>query len=500
MTKNIMKIIFIALIFLIIGQSQTREPWAAGKFYPESSHKLKNVCQNYLNRAENQKLSSKPLGIIVPHAGYPYSGSIAGIGFNEIQNFNYKTVFVLAPSHTERFDFASIYKGEQYKIPLGKVKIDQKLAQKCVQRSNSIKFSNKGHFNSSSKRQEHAIEVELPFLKILMPTTPIVPIVLGTNDYSDIKDIGRTLGKIAKKENVLIIASSDLSHYHSYSKAKQIDRRLISTLKKYDHKKFYNGIKDRRFEACGAAPITAMLITTKMAGGDKLKVLEYANSGDVSTGNKNRVVGYLTAGIVNSNHNNGEKSMSEQKIGGELNREQKIFLLDLAEKSMKSAVKGQEGYQPENVPERLKKEQGAFVTLNKNGSLRGCIGYVKPIKPLWEAVKEMAVSAALKDPRFPSVSENELDDIDIEISVLTVPREIDDIDKIEIGKHGLIMSKGPQRGLLLPQVATDNNWDKKTFLQQTCRKAGLPKQAWQETDTQIKIFSAQVFDREDVEE
>lgn len=145
------------------------------------------------------------------------------------------------------------------------------------------------------------------------------------------------------------------------------------------------------------------------------------------------------------------------------------------------------------IPETLKHKQGAFVTIKKKGELRGCIGYIKGYLPLYETVEEMAKHAAFNDPRFEALKKEELKDIEIEISVLSPLKKIKSLDEIEVGKHGLYIEKGFYSGLLLPQVATEHNWDRKTFLEHTCYKAGLDKDAYKEKDTDIYIFTAEVF-------
>lgn len=145
------------------------------------------------------------------------------------------------------------------------------------------------------------------------------------------------------------------------------------------------------------------------------------------------------------------------------------------------------------IPDILKEKRGAFVTLKKKGELKGCIGYIKGVKPLYETVQEMAIQAAFHDPRFAPLEKDEWKDIDIEISVLSPLKIISSIDEIEVGTHGLYIEKGFHSGLLLPQVATENNWDRETFLGYTCWKAGLPEDAWKQKDTRIYIFSADVF-------
>jgi len=146
-----------------------------------------------------------------------------------------------------------------------------------------------------------------------------------------------------------------------------------------------------------------------------------------------------------------------------------------------------------NLPPILRELRGAFVTLHKHGQLRGCIGLIEAIKPLAETVQEMAMAAAFRDPRFPPLQSEELPDIEIEISVLTPFRQITDVGEIEVGKHGLYIEKGYQRGLLLPQVATEYKWDRDTFLRQTCLKAGLHPEAWKDPDSRIFVFSAEIF-------
>lgn len=176
-----------------------------------------------------------------------------------------------------------------------------------------------------------------------------------------------------------------------------------------------------------------------------------------------------------------------------LNDGERTFLLQLARKVISTTAKGETPDTPDYFSEKLSSKLGTFVTLHKLGELRGCIGYVEGIRPLQDAVIEMAQSAAFNDPRFAPVSSDEVDDLELEISVLSPIKEVKDVDEIEIGKHGLIIEQGFYKGLLLPQVATENHWDKTEFLQHTCRKSGLPVNAWQDNNTKIYAFSAEIF-------
>lgn len=180
-----------------------------------------------------------------------------------------------------------------------------------------------------------------------------------------------------------------------------------------------------------------------------------------------------------------------------LNQQEKVYLLELARKTIQNLV--EKGDFPETKPisEKVQQNFGVFVTLNKNGHLRGCIGFIEGVKPLYKVIMEMAKSAAFNDPRFPPVKAEEVSSLEIEISVLSPLKKIKDVKEIEVGKHGIIIQRGFYRGLLLPQVATEWGWNREEFLAQTCHKAGLPTDAWKDPDTEIQIFSAEIFSEKD---
>jgi AmmeMemoRadiSam system protein A len=185
----------------------------------------------------------------------------------------------------------------------------------------------------------------------------------------------------------------------------------------------------------------------------------------------------------------------KEKVGIDLGLKdaEKSTLLELARTTIECKLKGKDALEFTPDSNTLKENRGAFVSLHRHGNLRGCIGYITAEKPLYKTIQEMALSAAFHDPRFGPLKENEFDDLDIEISVLTPMQQISDINEIEVGKHGLMIVKDYLSGLLLPQVATDFGWDRETFLSHTCSKAGLPEEAWKDKDTKIYAFSADVF-------
>jgi AmmeMemoRadiSam system protein A len=235
------------------------------------------------------------------------------------------------------------------------------------------------------------------------------------------------------------------------------------------------------------------MLAAKMLGANHGKVLKYANSGDV-TGDRGRVVGYA-AGVFYKTAGGKEKMKEEKKVGVDLGltEEEKKTLHQIAKTVIENKAKGKAVPDFKIESTTLKENRGAFVTLHKKGQLRGCIGYIEGRGPLHKTIEEMAEAAAFRDPRFTPVKEKELPELDLEISVLTPLKRISDVNEIQVGKHGIYIKKGWYSGLLLPQVATEYRWDRQTFLEHTCQKAGLPSNAWKEKDTEIYIFSADIF-------
>lgn len=480
------------------GNAKERPAYNAGMFYPKSPAEIRHSIQNYFDTVELKTGPYKPFGIISPHAGYPYSGPVAAYGFTAVKNHQYEAVVVISPCHVDYFDFASIYDGDAYLTPLGKLKVDKSIAKKLQTDDKRVQISSKGHVIGMNGRAEHSLELQLPFIQIALRDVPIIPIVLGTMDWDVIQALGRQLGKIAETHDILIVASSDLSHYHSYAEGNKIDRQFMDILESFSVDKLYKGLKTKSVEACGGGSIISLMLAAQMNNVNHIEILNYANSGDVPFGDKSRVVGYMSAAFYRdqTSKSEGKTMKTSEDKNRYLSRNEQEFLLQLAEDVIDACVKGNPIPKPKEIPDICKEKRGAFVTIEKHGQLRGCIGYVLPVYPLYETVIEVAQSAALKDPRFNRVSPDELKDLEIEVSVLTVPEKINDPSIIEVGKHGIIMKQGFYQGLLLPQVATDYGWDRITFLEHTCQKAGLPRNAWKDKNTEISIFSAQVFNRE----
>jgi hypothetical protein len=281
-----------------------------------------------------------------------------------------------------------------------------------------------------------------------------------------------------------------------------LDGRILDKVSDYDPEGLHRALQQRECEACGAGPMVTVMMAARELGAKNSKVLKYANSGDV-TGDRSGVVGYMAAAVYGDSGSGGEKKESNpgaevedrKKAGTDLglSADEKRALWKLAIDAVRAKVSQQTVKEPEDLPPKLKEPRGAFVTLRKNGELRGCIGLIEAEGPLYRTVQDMAVQAAFADPRFPPLSPAELDEIEVEISALTPLERIRGPSEIEVGKHGLVIKKGYRTGLLLPQVATEHGWSVEEFLEWTCRKAGLPTTAWKDPDTEIYAFSADVF-------
>jgi hypothetical protein len=444
------------------------------------------MIDGFLAKAATPPLENV-VALVAPHAGYVYSGPVAAYSYALLKGRKFDRVVVIAPSHYEAFDFSSVYDGAAYATPFGQVPVDQTFAQKMAKMSPLIKLSALGH-TPSADHPEHALEVQLPFLQRVIGQFQLVPIIMGDQSYENCRALGVALAKLVAGSNTLIVASSDLSHYHTYDEAVKIDHKTLKAIEEYDYFDLSRNLEQRVWEACGGGPIVATMIAAERLGASQAKVLHYANTGDV-TGDHSRVVGYGAVALVKA-----ARGGTSEEAAFSLSSAEKSTLLKIARQSVETSVR--EGKQYECTTgglETLAQERGAFVTLTKNGQLRGCIGYVAPLKPLYLTVRDVAMFAALRDSRFRPVTASELGDLQYEISVLSPLRRVMDIQEIRVGRHGLLIHGHNHEGLLLPQVASDEKWDRATFLEEVCYKAGLPAHAWQDADADLFRFTALVF-------
>ncbi|MGA1795492.1 MAG: AmmeMemoRadiSam system protein B [bacterium] len=470
-----------------------RQPVVSGQFYPASPEELRRTITGFLDQVPTQEVSGDLVALVCPHAGYFYSGRVAAHSYALLKGKGIRTVVLAGPSHRFPLEGASVWPQGRYRTPLGDVPIDEQTAARLTNASPNVTFESRAHFH------EHSLEVQVPFLQTVLEDFSIVPIIVGEVSATDLTPIARELASILKRPDTVLIVSTDLSHYHSYDTATALDKGAIEAIQSGEGTRLQRMVQEGKAELCGLSPMLLLLATMKHMGGKvDTRLLTYANSGDTA-GMKDRVVGYAALAVTTSSRAGEQQSDSTERGENEvtegeerLNDAEKKKLLRIARSTITAYLTGQDPPRIEVTEPRLLEARGVFVTLHKKGMLRGCIGFIKPVMPLHKATADCAISAAVKDYRFPTLRKEELDDIDIEISALTPLRTIKDINEIKVGEHGLYISHSHNSGLLLPQVATEYGWDRETFLAQTCRKAGLPENAW-EKGADIYIFAAQVF-------
>ncbi len=484
------------------NDSSIRPPAVAGKFYPSDPAKLRNALKYLFDDAVKQKYPGKPIGIIVPHAGYIYSGQIAADAFNQVKNFDYDVVVILGTNHTTTdFNEISVYPKGAFRTPLGLAPIDDNITGQLLNEDHDCVA------DIRPQESEHSVEVQVPFIQYLFPKAKIVPIVIGTSDLQLCSKFGRSLARIIKDKNALIVASSDLSHYPGYDDAVTTDKNTLDAIVKMNPEdirdamdnKLNSGIPALVTCACGEGPILALVTVVKESGGNFASVLIQANSGNTLIGDYSRVVGYGAVAFYTSEQNiiptnENSKNISTENNKG-LSQDDKLTLLKLARRSIEQLLTSETLPLPRNLTTAINTKQGAFVTINKNSELRGCIGSMSETLPLYNVVGRMALAAAFNDTRFQPLTLNELPDVEIEISVLTPSVKVNSPDDIVLGRDGVILKKNGKQAVFLPQVAKETGWDKEKFLSQLCLKAGLNTDDWLTAD--LYTFRAEVFSETD---
>jgi AmmeMemoRadiSam system protein B/AmmeMemoRadiSam system protein A len=479
-----------------------REPVVAGQFYPGRSDELRADLIKLFSEAEQKKVEGEVLAIITPHAGYVFSGNVAASSFNQINpRKKYGTVFVIGSSHRTAFDGASIYNRGNYKTPLGTVNVDLEIANNLINKYDVFKYRPDAH------SYEHSIEVQLPFLQHIMETEfKIVPIIIATQNSGTCKKIASALAPYFNSDNLFVI-STDFSHYPMYEDAIKVDNlsasaiisndpdELLSTLKKNDQM----NISNLATSMCGWTSVLTLMYITENIPDIKYYPIKYKNSGDVKYyGDKSRVVGYYSIAVAKEKEyavpENEAKKENPKKKDFELTEEDKKALLGIARNTIEEYVNRKKipPVDTRGFSQNLLTNTGAFVTLHKDGKLRGCIGRFEPNIELYKVVQEVAVSAAVRDFRFSPVRPDELDDIDIEISVLTPLRKIESIEEIELGRHGIYIKQGHNSGTFLPQVATQTGWSLEEFLGHCSQdKAGIGWEGWK--NAELYVYEALIF-------
>ena len=474
-TKTFLLFLSLFICTSLVWSQGTRKPIVAGIFYDKEPDRLGKQIDLYLQNVKQEAFpSGEILALIAPHAGYDYSGQVAAYAYRLVQAKNYKTVVIIGPSHRYGFEGCSIYSKGAYQTPLGTVEVDEALASE-LSKVSGFEYVPEAH------QKEHSIEVQIPFIQKTLPDAKIVPVVMGFQSRRTIATLAHALSIVLPGKKALVIASTDLSHLLSKQKATETDSGTISLIQSFETDSLIKKLERSENIMCGGGPVVSALIYTQGFGDPGVKVLQRADSSDAGAP-QTQVVGYFAAALYHKS----------PAVPFHMPKKEQKELLKLAKSSIAYFLQEEKILDYKTQNPNLLAQRGAFVTLKNKGILRGCIGFIEPVFPLYETVIRGAIYAACQDYRFPPVISDELNDLEIEISVLTTPEKIRNPQVIEVGKHGLIIAKGENKGLLLPQVAVENGWDLKELLEQACLKAGLPRDAW-ETGADMYIFEAIVF-------
>ena len=468
------------------GESVVRPATQANRFYTGDPKELSEEVDNFLALHRGATVYHDVAALIVPHAGYYFSGNVAATAYMSIPaDKPYKRIFLLGPSHHEWLDGASVNtEADYYATPLGLVKVDHETALRLAKADHVFSYYPKAH------DREHCLEVQLPFLQRRFgedTVPPIVPIIISTNDFRKLQQIADVLKPYFTDENLFVV-SSDFSHYPSYEDAYEVDGKTGKAIETGDVEQFIavleenarSGKRNLATSACGEQAIATLMLM--MNNTYEVHHLLYQNSGDIDNHDLSRVVGYHAFAMV--------RATTSQTFS--LSDEEKRKLKEMALTSIQDSLDGRRIAEPTGLTKTLESKCGAFVSLHKQGRLRGCIGHFGEDTALHEIVAEMARAAAFEDPRFMPVTREELNDIDIEISVLTPMRRIQSLDEFQLHRHGIYIRRGYRSGTFLPQVADEVNWTKEEFVSHCAQdKAGIGWDGWR--DAELYVYEAIVF-------
>jgi MEMO1 family protein len=465
-------------------KAAVRPPAVAGQFYPREPAKLEAAVQAFLSDAVPSR-GERPIALVLPHAGYVYSGQIAADGWRQAAGQAYDLVVILGTNHTTPgFSGVSVYPGAGFRTPLGVAEVDTAAAGALLAAGGAMVPDPRVH------EGEHSVEVQVPFAQVVLPGVRILPVVVGTEDLLVLARFVQALARVLAGRHALIVASSDLSHYPDEEGSVAADRAVLAAMARMDPAGLQQvaaaqlraGHRGLETCACGEGAILVAMGAARALGARRGIVLSRANSGDVPVGDPARVVGY---GAVMFCAGRGEPDIAAldppDTAGADaaLGPADQKALLRLARRTLERWFATGTVPLPRGFSPAARRRQGAFVTLTLRGQLRGCIGHMAEDRPLPQNVGAMALAAATEDPRFPPLGPAELKDVEIEISVLTPLERVTGPEAVVVGRDGVQIRKGGHVAVFLPQVATEQGWDRDALLENLCLKAGLPKDAWQ---------------------
>ena len=460
-----------------------RPPAVAGQFYPQEPARLEAAVKAFLADAVPAR-GERPIALVLPHAGYVYSGQIAADGWRQAAGQAYDLVVILGTNHTTPgFSGVAVYPGAGFRTPLGVAEVDTAAAAALLAMGGAIVADTRVH------EREHSIEVQVPFAQVVLPGVRILPVVVGTEDPLALARFVQALARVLAGRHALIVASSDLSHYPDDEGSVAADRAVLTAIARMDGAGLQQvaaaqlraGHRGLETCACGEGAIMVAMESARALGARRGIVLSRANSSDVPVGDPARVVGY---GAVMFCAGRGEMDAAAldppaaAAADTALGPADQKALLRLARRTLERWFATGTVPLPRGFSPAARRRQGAFVTLYAHGELRGCIGHMAEDRPLVQNVGAMALAAATEDPRFPPLEPAELRDIEIEISVLTPLERVAGPEAVVLGRDGVQIRKDGRVAVFLPQVATEQGWDRDALLENLCLKAGLAKDAW----------------------
>ncbi|MFH0989591.1 MAG: AmmeMemoRadiSam system protein B [bacterium] len=481
------------LVFLCSAQVD-RKPAVAGQFYPGTADELTKTLKGLFSKAVPSKNLKNVVALIAPHAGYVYSGAVAAASYNQIEaGRTYDNIFIIGVSHHVGFEGASIFIRGNYETPLGIARVNKKLAEQLLKEHSVFTSRTDAH------EQEHSVEVQIPFLQYRFGReVSIIPIVMGSSSPETCKKIAAALQPYLNLKNLFVI-STDFSHFPPYADAMRLDKATAAAIASRSPVTLINTmttnarqqIPNNETSCCGWPAVLTLLYMIENDTRFVVHQIDYKNSGDADPSLKDRVVGYHAMAVT----------MKENPQTGqfELTEKDKRDLLTVARTTIEQYTLDRTA--PEIDASKfsgtIKKNFGTFVTLHKAGELRGCIGRFTAAEPVYKVIQQMAIASATEDPRFPSVSKQEVKELEIEISVLTPMKKITSIDEIKLGTHGIYIQKGMNSGTFLPQVALETGWTKEEFLGHCAQdKAGIGWDGWK--DATIYTYEAKVFSEKEL--
>ncbi|MDD8013895.1 MAG: AmmeMemoRadiSam system protein B [Acidobacteriota bacterium] len=496
------KFILLMLLPLLVAAADDIRPFLiTGPWYPADAAQLQRLLDGFFSALPQPEKGRMVRGLVAPHAGFKYSGRCAAKAYKTLSPaLGIRRVILMGSSHSRGFHGACVGDYSAWATPLGNVAVDGEICRALAK--NSLFKSNR-----EIMLREHALENQLPFLHKALGSSgyKIVPIIFGTLDKSDFATIAETIAPFIDP-HTLIVASSDLTHYgeaFGYTPFRRdlaanldkLDKGFIDTVLRLDFDRYFAYREKTGITACGFVPIGVM-IRLFADKGYQARLADYYKSGDLS-GDYSTSVSYasllFTAGDAQADAPAG------------LEPSEKKMLLELARSTLREHF--QDKPAPAELEERfsarprLQQKTGVFVTLRKKGELRGCIGSIVGVEPLCRGVAANALHAAFDDPRFPALAERELDEVEIEISVMTPLHPVASYRSIRLGSDGVIIRDGAAQAVFLPQVATETGWTLDEFLGNLCLKAGLERDAYRSSPSiKFHVFQAQVFGEKEVGE